>query len=67
MCWLGDFFKQREMVMATITYIKPSGTEIQASNNKETKALAKQLGWKKKKVEKQVEPIPQLEIGGENA
>jgi hypothetical protein len=51
--------------MATVTYIKPSGTEIEASNNKETKALAKQLGWKKKKVEKELNP--QLEIGGDNA
>ena len=35
--------------MAIITWIKPSGAEIEASNSAETRALAKQLGWKKKK------------------
>jgi len=34
--------------MAIVTYIKPSGAEIEASNNPQTKALAKKLGWKKK-------------------
>ena len=35
--------------MATVTYVKPSGAEIEASNNPETKALAKELGWTRKK------------------
>ena len=48
--------------MAIVIYVKPSGAEIKASNNKETKALAKHLGWKKKRVEKP-DVSPQLEIG----
>lgn len=35
--------------MATVTYVRPSGTDITVNNCAETKALAKQLGWKKKK------------------
>jgi len=52
--------------MAKVTYIRPSGSEIQASNNQETKALAKKLGWKKKKAEKPTESTPQLGLGGLN-
>lgn len=52
--------------MATVTYIKPSGIEIEASNNPETKKLAKELGWKKKRQPKP-EASPQLDLGGDNA
>ncbi len=56
--------------MATITYIRSSGTEIEASDNPETKALAKKLGWKKKKkakTEPAPEATPQLDLGELNA
>ena len=56
--------------MAIVTYIKPSGAEIEASNNPQTKALAKKLGWKKKTAATTpVESKPaeaQLDIGDNN-
>jgi len=54
--------------MAIVTYIKPSGAEIEASNNPQTKALAKKLGWKKKKSEPAPEKMinTELELGDNN-
>ena len=51
--------------MAIVTYIKPSGAEIEASNNPQTKALAKKLGWKKKTATTPPPP-PQLDMGDNN-
>jgi hypothetical protein len=45
--------------MATITWIRPSGTEIQTANTKEMKAFAKANKWKKK-------TEPDLSIGDDN-
>lgn len=53
--------------MAIVTYIKPSGAEIEASNNPQTKALAKKLGWKKKPATPtEPKPTPQIELGDNN-
>lgn len=50
--------------MATIIYVRPNGSEIEVESCDETKAVAKQFGWKKKKVAK---PSPQIELGENNA
>ena len=50
--------------MATIIYIRPSGSEIELSDTKAHKKFAKDNGFKKKKIDK---PNPQIELGGDNA
>lgn len=50
--------------MATTTYIRKSGSEIELADTKEHRKFAKAQGWKKKKVEKPANP--QIEIGADN-
>ena len=50
--------------MATVTYTRPSGSEIILSDSKAHRKFAKDNGFKKKKIEK---PNPQIELGGDNA
>ena len=51
--------------MATVTWMRPSGTEIETENTKEIRKFAKDNGWKKKKVDS-VEPLNDLLSGADN-